>query len=569
MLLVVIFTLSVFSGAFASHTYAVEPIVKDATSLETTPTTSNPILPPGLWGVLPNSDDPALQDTPLAIAKTSEPVPKTSTDTTMYYAVALSARALWSAPTITSIRTGTLNAGSPISYYMWTDDGTWVYTSDGKGGRVYFKGYDLEQLPPKTSTDTKMYYAVTLTSRAKWAAPSIRSSKTGSIQAGSYISYYKWSQDGTWLYASDANGRRTFFKGFSLEHVPPKTSTDTKMYYAVTLIGRAKWAAPSIRSRKTGTIQAGSYLSYYKWSDDGTWLYATDSSGRRTFFKGYGLESIPPKSSTDTKMYYGFGLSYRALWAAPSTRARKVGDLYAGTPLSYYKWSDDGTWMYTSDGKGGRVFFKGYDLQPAQPKTSTNTKMYFATVNSTRSLWSAPSILSRNVGSIKAGKSISYFKWTSDGTWLYTSDGKGGRVYFKGYDLSNVSTTRPGPSFFGTYIDVNLGTQKVNYAINGKVALATDVVTGAPWSPTPAGTFSILSKQSPAVLVGADYAAPVTFWMPFTPWGHGFHDANWQPWFGGNRWTYAGSHGCINMPYWAASELYRLAPTGTRVSIHW
>jgi lipoprotein-anchoring transpeptidase ErfK/SrfK len=99
--------------------------------------------------------------------------------------------------------------------------------------------------------------------------------------------------------------------------------------------------------------------------------------------------------------------------------------------------------------------------------------------------------------------------------------------------------------------------------------LESDVVTGAPYMATPTGTFSVLYKTSPTVLVGPGYAAPVTFWMPFTSSGVGFHDANWQPWFGGNRYTFAGSHGCVNMPYDAAAKLYSVLSPGDTVNVHY
>ena len=43
------------------------------------------------------------------------------------------------------------------------------------------------------------------------------------------------------------------------------------------------------------------------------------------------------------------------------------------------------------------------------------------------------------------------------------------------------------------------------------------------------------------------YEQPVTYWMPFNG-GIGFHDADWQPYFGGDRYLTGGSHGCINLP---------------------
>jgi lipoprotein-anchoring transpeptidase ErfK/SrfK len=57
--------------------------------------------------------------------------------------------------------------------------------------------------------------------------------------------------------------------------------------------------------------------------------------------------------------------------------------------------------------------------------------------------------------------------------------------------------------------------------------------------------------------------------MAVTYSGVGIHDASWQPWFGGNRYTYGGSHGCINLPFSRAQELYRMVEMDTPVIIHW
>ncbi|MFR2213749.1 MAG: L,D-transpeptidase family protein [Ruminococcus sp.] len=52
--------------------------------------------------------------------------------------------------------------------------------------------------------------------------------------------------------------------------------------------------------------------------------------------------------------------------------------------------------------------------------------------------------------------------------------------------------------------------------------------------------------------------------MPFNG-GIGFHDATWQAYFGGDRYTYAGSHGCINMPLDAAATLYSIIDTNVPI----
>jgi lipoprotein-anchoring transpeptidase ErfK/SrfK/5-hydroxyisourate hydrolase-like protein (transthyretin family) len=155
-----------------------------------------------------------------------------------------------------------------------------------------------------------------------------------------------------------------------------------------------------------------------------------------------------------------------------------------------------------------------------------------------------------------------------------TGTAKGANVYIsKVWDVSNnaqkftfVGTTYT--AYSGTYADVNLTTQKMFFVKNGEKVVESDIVTGAPRMATPPGTFRLQGKASPSVLVGPGYRAPVTYWMPFSG-GIGFHDASWQPWFGGNRYLTNGSHGCINMPLEAARTLYSYISVGDTVQVHY
>jgi hypothetical protein len=134
------------------------------------------------------------------------------------------------------------------------------------------------------------------------------------------------------------------------------------------------------------------------------------------------------------------------------------------------------------------------------------------------------------------------------------------------------------PDWGTTFVELDLTNQHMYYVVDGKVTFEADVVTGAPYGgrATPAGVYSILQKLSPTVLKGEvqasgerEYETPVTYWMRITWAGHGFHDATWQPWFGGNRYTFAGSHGCINMAYRDARDLYAILEMGTPVISHY
>jgi hypothetical protein len=130
-----------------------------------------------------------------------------------------------------------------------------------------------------------------------------------------------------------------------------------------------------------------------------------------------------------------------------------------------------------------------------------------------------------------------------------------------------VGTTYTPPQYIGTYADVNLTTQRMFFIKDGKKILECDIVTGAPSMATPPGTFTLKYKTGPTVLRGPGYASPVSYWMPFNG-GIGFHDATWQSAFGGNRYLTHGSHGCINMPLWAAEILYRNISAGDKVVVH-
>ena len=118
-----------------------------------------------------------------------------------------------------------------------------------------------------------------------------------------------------------------------------------------------------------------------------------------------------------------------------------------------------------------------------------------------------------------------------------------------------------------TYIEVDLTEQYMWYYQDGNVIFESDIVSGLASDPerkTPPGIFTLYYKKSPDVLRGTkkadgtySYEQPVTYWMPFNG-GIGFHDADWQPYFGGDRYLSGGSHGCINMPPDKAGELYNI-----------
>lgn len=117
-----------------------------------------------------------------------------------------------------------------------------------------------------------------------------------------------------------------------------------------------------------------------------------------------------------------------------------------------------------------------------------------------------------------------------------------------------------------TYIEVDMGEQMMYYYLDGKLELETPVVTGNTGRRmgTPEGVNYVYGKARNRVLSGPGYKSHVNFWMPVKG-NIGIHDAAWRNEYGGEIYKNAGSHGCINTPYEAMSELYDMVEIGTPV----
>lgn len=115
-----------------------------------------------------------------------------------------------------------------------------------------------------------------------------------------------------------------------------------------------------------------------------------------------------------------------------------------------------------------------------------------------------------------------------------------------------------------SYVEIDLTNQHLYLYIKGSIVLESDLVSGRmnrSGSQTPAGVYGLTYKTTNAVLRGDDYETPVNYWMPFNG-NIGMHDAIWRSNFGGQIYQTSGSHGCINLPLSAASEIYAYISTG-------
>ena len=120
-----------------------------------------------------------------------------------------------------------------------------------------------------------------------------------------------------------------------------------------------------------------------------------------------------------------------------------------------------------------------------------------------------------------------------------------------------------------TYVEINLTAQHIWFYKKGKLIVESDFVSGNEsrgWH-TPQGVYDITYKQRDAILgvnSNADYRTPVSFWMPFNG-NIGLHDATWRSRFGGTIYKTGGSHGCVNLPYTTAEQIFNHISTGDPV----
>ena len=128
------------------------------------------------------------------------------------------------------------------------------------------------------------------------------------------------------------------------------------------------------------------------------------------------------------------------------------------------------------------------------------------------------------------------------------------------------------------YVDVDLSEQYVRfYDWDGSLIWESACISGKPDGvhDTNTGVYVLNNKKSPEKLEGYEngvkiYTSYVTYWMPFVGNAIGLHDADWQPGFGGTMYADGyGSHGCVNLPPYAAAELFSIIEVGDVVVSHW
>lgn len=208
---------------------------------------------------------------------------------------------------------------------------------------------------------------------------------------------------------------------------------------------------------------------------------------------------------------------------------------------------------------------------------------------------------------INDDSSISKEPVTLESGYTVTPDPETGAISEKEHDISLSEYIYEGKA---TYIKVDIDYQSLIFVKDGELLLTTDIVSGMYNSyDTPEGEYEILYKARDVQLKGEqilegqyedvplteeekaafkadpknkgkkvpetkkvqkkdEWDVKVNYWLAFIGGNYGFHDATWRGDFGGYIYTWDGSHGCVNLPLWAAEFLYENVEDGTPVFIY-
>ncbi len=141
-----------------------------------------------------------------------------------------------------------------------------------------------------------------------------------------------------------------------------------------------------------------------------------------------------------------------------------------------------------------------------------------------------------------------------------------GEVLEKEPVYSQRALSRDEKEIGNTYVEINITRQHLWFYKYGRLITHGSVVTGNPNKgySTVLGTYMLNYKQESATLVGEDYEAEVTYWMPF--YGNiGIHDASWRYSFGGDIYKRSGTHGCVNAPFYLTKKIFENIEEGTPI----
>ncbi|MDE5564916.1 MAG: L,D-transpeptidase family protein [Oscillospiraceae bacterium] len=124
-----------------------------------------------------------------------------------------------------------------------------------------------------------------------------------------------------------------------------------------------------------------------------------------------------------------------------------------------------------------------------------------------------------------------------------------------------------------TYVEADISEQHFWVYKNNTIVMEGDFVSGTEtnWERrTPRGICQVLDLRKGKTLgtmAVQGYETWVDYWMAFNNCGCGFHDLGRSA-YGGSIYMYNGSHGCLNLSYSNAKELFSILEYGMPVIVH-
>lgn len=143
------------------------------------------------------------------------------------------------------------------------------------------------------------------------------------------------------------------------------------------------------------------------------------------------------------------------------------------------------------------------------------------------------------------------------------------------HDKSDEASVINDLSRLKSYIEVDLTNQQLWYYKGGKKIFECGVVSGLPTPErkTYPGIYQLWMKETNKTMKGetseGDYESKCSFWNYISVRSIGIHDAVWQSSFGGDRYTWAGSHGCVGVSYDSSKYIHDKVPLGTVVIMYY
>lgn len=143
------------------------------------------------------------------------------------------------------------------------------------------------------------------------------------------------------------------------------------------------------------------------------------------------------------------------------------------------------------------------------------------------------------------------------------------------HDKSDEADVITDLSRINSYVEVDLTNQTLWYYQDGKKVYECGVVSGLPTKErmTYPGIYQLWMKERNKKMEGrtteGQYQSECSFWNYISVRSIGIHDATWQASFGGDRYTWAGSHGCVGVSYDSAQYIFDNIPIGTVVIMYY